>query len=68
MNQTNYYDLNCGEVGPSKRHVELHEVIVERGMEWEKAFEIYQKCDSNDPTQGFFLSNQVIFVIYQLID
>ncbi len=53
------------------RRVELHTVIVERGLSWDSVMEMYSS-NSNEP-QGFYLSNQVknnhriaIFALYQV--
>jgi hypothetical protein len=52
------------------RRVELHTVIVERGLSWENAMEMY--ASSLHEPQGFYLSNQIknnhriaIFALYQ---
>jgi len=47
----------------SQRRVEMHTVLVERGLSWEKALEMYRKTDPDEKLielpQGFYLSNQI---------
>jgi hypothetical protein len=39
------------------RRVELHTVVVERGLSWERAIEMYAMASNEH--QGFYLSNQI---------
>ena len=52
----------------STKRVDLHTVLVERGLSWEKALEIYKKANQNNDesidvlstySEGFYISTQV---------
>lgn len=65
--ETKFYVLNS--TSESTKRVELHTVLVERGLSWEKALEIYCKSvnksndelttESDSSPEGFYISTQV---------
>ncbi|RNA15152.1 strawberry notch-like isoform X1, partial [Brachionus plicatilis] len=57
--ETKFYVLN--NKSDTCRKVELHTVLVERGINWEKALEIYRQNLKNSSSNeiGFYLLNQV---------
>lgn len=64
--ETKFYYLNKNNE-PCRR-VEMHTVLVERGLTWEKAMDIYKEnnivdCENekNSCIEGFYISNQVGF-------
>lgn len=58
--ETKFYVLNSGPEAAKK--VEMHTVLVERGLLWEKALDLYkQNVNSENElgVDGFYISNQV---------
>lgn len=58
--ETHLFELTNHDDSASRRVIEMHTILVERGFDWERALSIYESSRQKGLSAGFYLSNQVI--------
>ena len=61
---TRLFELASDEAARNRRVVEMHTVLVERGLDWERALAIYEASRQKGVSAGFYLSNQVRISVF----